>query len=904
MPVELRPYQTAALNAFFAAVREGHKRVMLCSPTGSGKTEIAMGLIEHLRRHDKRISFVVDRTVLVEQTSDRFASAGILHGVQAGANTFGTLEPVMIRSAQTVRSRGLDLAIADLNIVDEAHIRAKAVTEQMDNGKVWLGLSASPFAKGLGDLWDTVINVTSTDALVESGHLAPLRIYCGVPMEVSKRSSSGEYDLSASADEAMRIVGGMLEEWETRCDVAFGGPEKTIVFSNTVEDGRKIAETFRAAGYEFHSVSYLDDDETKANLIAALRRGDIMGLVSCEMLCLSDDTEILTDRGWVGIDEMTMEHAVAQAHVTPKQTRIAVTWTTPEAIARPPTPPTMIKSFDGRFRVTPNHRMLSKPQGSAGWREDIAGNLVGKHRLFPISGYADPLPPLRRDVRGRSETKPRSHRKAANAYALRKTQGMGRDESLAEAEARLSRWEQRTAPKATDELTLDECLFIGFWVGDGHRSTGGNGGHGYSFAQSTRYLEIVEWFDSLARRTGYVFSRYESPPKGNQTAPVVTWAFPRGTGFGDQERRGVAPIEAFLSKDDFGYLFEMTGEQFAAWWFGLCQADGDHGPRELAGNVRRINTTRKPLADTIQAVAALRGYYTNMREVPQPNPRHNLQYSVSLIPGRDGISQAASPPKEVPSRPGERVWCVTVPSGWIVTRRAGKVTITGNSRGFDVPDIMVGIDAHPWRKSLSQVVQQAGRAMRTSPGKDFAIWIDSARNALRHRDRLFDFWARGIDELIPMDNKVGDDDPDAKDAYCPECKAMLTGPTCKVCGWTRPRPVSGGKALNGAEYVDGEYVALDGQRNEAIKVRVGKREYSLPRPSAGWEGLCWMARQRGKDADLGHRWCHAQYHNLYGEFRKARYHPEKDYPVADTELIAAVDHSTRLYIEKQKRKRA
>ena len=510
MPVELRPYQTDALNAFFAAVREGHKRVMLCAATGAGKTLIAMGLIEHLRKHDKRINFIVDRTVLVNQTSDSFAKFGVMHGATAGAVTFGTMEPVMIRSAQTTRSRGLDLAIADLNIVDEAHITHRAVAEQMDNGKVWLGLSASPFARGLGDLWDTVINVTSTDALVESGHLAPLRIYCGVPMAVSRRSSSGEYDLSASADEAMRIVGGMLEEWETRCDAAFGGPEKTIVFSNTVEDGRKIAETFRAAGYEFHSVSYLDDDETKAGLIAALRRGDIMGLISCEML----------------------------------------------------------------------------------------------------------------------------------------------------------------------------------------------------------------------------------------------------------------------------------------------------------------------------------------------------------------------------------------------------------QRGFDVPDIMVGIDAHPWRKSLSAVVQQAGRAMRPAPGKDFAIWIDSARNALRHRDRLFDFWARGIDHLIPMDNKAGKDDPDATDAYCPECKAMLTGPTCKVCGWTRPRPVSGGKALNGATYVDGEYVALDGQRNEAIRVKVGRKEYALPRPSAGWEGLCWLAKERHKDEDSGQRWCQANYRKLYGDFRRARYHPEKDYPVADTELIAAVDHSTRLYIDKQKRKRA
>src|SRR5699024_10773352 len=39
-----------------------------------------------------------------------------------------------------------------------------------------------------------------------------------------------------------------------------------------------------------------------------------------------------------------------------------------------------------------------------------------------------------------------------------------------------------------------------------------------------------------------------------------------------------------------------------------------------------------------------------------------------------------TPPTESPVRAGEHVWCVQVPTGAVVTRRRGKVAISGNSQ--------------------------------------------------------------------------------------------------------------------------------------------------------------------------------------------------------------------------------
>jgi superfamily II DNA or RNA helicase len=46
------------------------------------------------------------------------------------------------------------------------------------------------------------------------------------------------------------------------------------------------------------------------------------------------------------------------------------------------------------------------------------------------------------------------------------------------------------------------------------------------------------------------------------------------------------------------------------------------------------------------------------------------------------------------------------------------------TRGFDVPDVMIGVSARPFSKSFSSHVQQMGRIMRPYEGKDYGLWLD------------------------------------------------------------------------------------------------------------------------------------------------------------------------------------
>lgn len=77
MAIELWPYQVAAIKAFYATVAGGHRSIMLCAPTGAGKTLTALALFEHLTEHGKSANFVVDRTVLLKQTSNVFIAEAV-----------------------------------------------------------------------------------------------------------------------------------------------------------------------------------------------------------------------------------------------------------------------------------------------------------------------------------------------------------------------------------------------------------------------------------------------------------------------------------------------------------------------------------------------------------------------------------------------------------------------------------------------------------------------------------------------------------------------------------------------------------------------------------------------------------------------------------------------------------
>ena len=183
MSVELRPtYQVPAVERLRAGYRQGHRSQLLVAPTGAGKTAIATYIMDEARKKGTRVAFVVDRINLVDQTSDVLDKYGIPHGViQAGHWRRLDHELIQVCSAQTIEKRGY-FPNLQLLIVDEAHAvrkeTAKLITS-MESLRV-LGLTATPFTKGLAELYSNLVNVTTTNQLVSEGFLVPLQFYAAV----------------------------------------------------------------------------------------------------------------------------------------------------------------------------------------------------------------------------------------------------------------------------------------------------------------------------------------------------------------------------------------------------------------------------------------------------------------------------------------------------------------------------------------------------------------------------------------------------------------------------------------------------------------------------------------------------------------------------------------------------
>lgn len=294
--MQLRPYQIESIEGLRAGIRAGHRAQLLVAPTGAGKSVCAAHLLDEAHRKQSRVAFVCDRIVLVNQFCDEYLNPmDIPHGVmQAGHWRNRPYERIQVCSAQTIEKRGFPGT--DLVIIDEAHCMRKAVSDFVKNTSARvIGLTATPFAKGMGALYSNMVNVTTTNKLIDEGFLVPLKAYAAKAADMTgAKIVAGEWAESEIEQRGNEIIGDIVAEWQDKTRQHFGGPAKTIVFSATVAHGEELCRQFQGAGFNFVQISYKSgSDEVRKEIIEEFRKPDsaIHGLVSCEVLTKGFDVK-------------------------------------------------------------------------------------------------------------------------------------------------------------------------------------------------------------------------------------------------------------------------------------------------------------------------------------------------------------------------------------------------------------------------------------------------------------------------------------------------------------------------------------------------------------------------------------------------------------------------------------
>ena len=284
-----RAFQDVAHRELRAGVLAGHQRQLVMAPTGAGKTYLALRVCHEAIQRGKRVMFICDRTTLIEQTIAVARSYGMQTPgvIQAQHPMFASWRPFQIASAQTLARRGAPGAF-DVIVVDEAHTLYGTTTKLVESTTAAvIGLSATPFTKGLGAIYSRLVNAATMDELVRLGVLTPLRVReCVRPDMTDAKTSGGEWTQREAGDRGKVLVGDVVTEW-----LAHASERKTIIFGPTVDYAEALAARFRDVGVRAEVFTSHTTDVERAALLEDYRRPDarIRILISVEALAKGFD---------------------------------------------------------------------------------------------------------------------------------------------------------------------------------------------------------------------------------------------------------------------------------------------------------------------------------------------------------------------------------------------------------------------------------------------------------------------------------------------------------------------------------------------------------------------------------------------------------------------------------------
>ena len=252
---ELRPHQSDALGLLRQSVagqrRAGRApRVMLKLATGAGKTVIAAAIVRSAREKGNKVLFIVDAISLIDQTVEAFYAEGIseIGVIQADHPMTDWSKPVQIASVQTLQKR--HMPPVDIVIVDEAHCQNEWLSTLMQS-ETWatvpfIGLSATPWSKGLGNLYNDLLTPITMQELIDAGFLCPFRVFAAAHPDLSGvKTAHGDYqqDQLSTVMAEGNIVADVVETWQR-----YGEDRPTFAFAVDRAHAKALQRRFEQAG--------------------------------------------------------------------------------------------------------------------------------------------------------------------------------------------------------------------------------------------------------------------------------------------------------------------------------------------------------------------------------------------------------------------------------------------------------------------------------------------------------------------------------------------------------------------------------------------------------------------------------------------------------------------------------
>lgn len=305
----LRPYQVDNVKAVYEALRH-HRRIIDCMPTGAGKSTVAKYILgsklnkEPTDTQSGNGLFAVHRRGLVDNAIETFERDPALpHGVAMSGRRTNWRERIQVASIDTILAWYIEGEYKpdhtyDLMIFDEIHAHNNKFQKFVDahdkkraelglHPAYVIGLSATPMAKGLANLYSTIVKGPKTQWLIDNGYLVPFRYFQAKHLgKLDKLKASGDSFTAASLTEAFDgLAGDLVSDWK---ELAEDRP--SVGFFSRISHAEQACGILNENGIRARTVDGNTPDEDRQRLFRGLNNGEYQYL--CNVGIVDRGTDI------------------------------------------------------------------------------------------------------------------------------------------------------------------------------------------------------------------------------------------------------------------------------------------------------------------------------------------------------------------------------------------------------------------------------------------------------------------------------------------------------------------------------------------------------------------------------------------------------------------------------------
>lgn len=273
--MKLRQYQTDAINEIRVEFAKGSNRVILCAPTGAGKTIIFSKIAELVTKKNNKVLIATDRKELLTQTGNKLDLFNVeFEVIKAGARKIPEtkavvcmLETLKIRLKQ---SNYVDFIQSfDLIIIDEAHkCSFDRIFESLKKDQKVIGATATPYRNGnmkpLKNYYDSIVEVIKISELIKNGFLSMPKSY-GIKQDLSKiKTKMGDYDeyQLSSYYQKREVFDGVGINYKKYCK-----NKKALIFCVSIENSKTLTDNLTAIGLNAKHLDSTMTDQDRTEIL-------------------------------------------------------------------------------------------------------------------------------------------------------------------------------------------------------------------------------------------------------------------------------------------------------------------------------------------------------------------------------------------------------------------------------------------------------------------------------------------------------------------------------------------------------------------------------------------------------------------------------------------------------------